>query len=304
MNVLGAGWKRPPPSGVAIGVFDGVHRGHAAVIRQLITRSRESDLQTGVLTFDPHPVEILAPARAPALLTSFERRVELLCDQGVDWVGTLDLRDIRLMSPEDFISDVLVQRASCRIVSVGDDFRFGHDRRGDVPLLEREGRRLGFSTTSVHLVTDPSGVISSSRIRAQIAVGDVAGAAILLGRPHRVAGEVIAGDARGRALGFPTANMAVPSGIVIPADGIYAVRVEGAVSADGVASLGVRPTFGEGGKHLLEVHLFDIDQNLYGEVLEVDFVTRLRGEERFASVEDLVAQMERDAEAARRALAG
>lgn len=304
MNVLDAGWKRPPPSGVAIGVFDGVHRGHAAVIRQLIARSRESDLQTGVLTFDPHPVEILAPARAPALLTTFDRRVELLRDQGLDWVGTLDLRDIRLMSPEDFISDVLVQRASCRIVSVGDDFRFGHDRRGDVPLLEREGRRLGFSTTSVHLVSDASGVISSSRIRVQIAAGDVAGAAALLGRPHRVSGEVIAGDARGRALGFPTANMAVPRGIVIPADGIYAVRVEGAVTADGVASLGVRPTFGEGGARLLEVHLFDIDQNLYGEVLEVDFVARLRGEERFASVEDLVAQMKRDAEAARRALAG
>lgn len=302
MNVLDPAWKVPPASGLAIGVFDGVHVGHTTVLRRLVDRAGSAGLASGVLTFDPHPVQILAPDRAPLLLTSFERRVELIRSLGVDWVGTLDLRQIRMMSPESFVADVIAGRANGRLVSVGDDFRFGHDRRGDVALLEREGRSFGLEVVPVHLVADGSGLISSSRIRSLIAGGSVEEAARLLGRPHRLGGEVLRGDARGRGLGYPTANLALPPGLLAPADGIYAVRVGGAVEGDAVASLGVRPTFGTDGARLLEVNIFDFEGDLYGRRLTVDFIRRLRGEERFDSIEELVAQMDRDAAAARHIL--
>lgn len=303
MNVLSPGWERPDPSGVALGVFDGVHRGHVAVISSLVDHARRQELAVGVLTFDPHPVEVLAPDLAPALLTDLGRRVELLGELGVDWVGVLDLRDIRTMSPEVFVSKVLVGAAAARVVSVGDDFRFGHNRAGDVTLLREAGSRLGFDVTVVELVADEGGAISSSRIRRLLDDGRVADAAVLLGRPHRVSGEVIEGEARGRLLGFPTANLSPPPRLALPADGIYAVRVQGAVSGDGVASLGVRPTFGDGGGRLLEVHVFDFAGDLYGSTIHVEFVERLRGEERFSSAHELVTQMEADAADARRVLA-
>jgi riboflavin kinase/FMN adenylyltransferase len=304
VNVLSPGWKAPPPSGVAIGVFDGVHRGHVTVIEGLVHHSRSAGLSVGVLTFDPHPVEVLAPSRAPLLLTSVERRVGLLREIGVDWVGILDLRDIRTMTPQRFVSEVVVDRASARVVSVGGDFRFGHDRAGNVDTLRELGDSHGFDVEVVNLVSDEEGVVSSTRIRRLVMEGEVAEAATLLGRPYRLGGEVVKGDARGRGLGFPTANIVPPPARAVPADGIYAVRVWGAISADGVASLGVRPTFGTSGARLLEVHVFDHEGDLYGADLEVDFIQRLRGEERFDSVEELVTQMEKDAADARRALAG
>jgi riboflavin kinase/FMN adenylyltransferase len=295
------GWAKPPPSAVTVGVFDGVHRGHVRLICLLVERARSEGLSVGVLSFDPHPVEVLAPGRAPLLITSPERRVELLEDLGIDWVGMLDLAQVRMMSPDEFVSDVLVRRAASELVLVGDDFRFGHDRRGDVAQLKEAAERLGFEAGSVSLVADDGQVISSTRIRGLIAEGRVAAAAELLGRPHRVSGPVIHGEARGRTLEYPTANLACPAGIVMPADGVYAVRANG---GDGVASVGVRPTFGQGGSRLLEVHLFDFDEDIYGSMLDVDFVERLRGEERFDSVDDLIAQMHRDAVAARRILSG
>jgi len=301
MNVMDPSWAKPPPSAVTVGVFDGVHRGHVRLICRLVERARSEGLSVGVLSFDPHPVEVLAPGRAPLLITSPERRVELLEDLGIDWVGMLDLAQVRRMSPEKFVSDVLVRRAASQLVLVGDDFRFGHDRRGDVATLKEAGERLGFEAGSVSLVADDGQVISSTRIRALIAEGRVAAAAELLGRPHRISGPVIHGEGRGRTLEYPTANLAPPAGIVMPADGVYAVRAN---DRDGVASLGVRPTFGHGGSRLLEVHLFDFDKDLYGTMLDVDFVERLRGEERFESVDDLVAQMHRDTVAARLILSG
>jgi riboflavin kinase/FMN adenylyltransferase len=301
MNVMDPSWAKPPPSAVTVGVFDGVHRGHVRLICRLVERARSEGLSVGVLSFDPHPVEVLAPGRAPLLITSPERRVELLEDLGIDWVGMLDLAQVRMMSPEKFVSDVLVRRAASQLVLVGDDFRFGHDRRGDVATLKEAGERLGFEAGSVSLVADDGQVISSTRIRALIAEGRVAAAAELLGRPHRISGPVIHGEGRGRTLEYPTANLAPPAGIVMPADGVYAVRAN---DRDGVASLGVRPTFGHGGSRLLEVHLFDFDKDLYGTMLDVDFVERLRGEERFESVDDLVAQMHRDTVAARLILSG
>lgn len=301
MNVMDPGWVKPSPSAVTVGVFDGVHRGHVRLICRLVEEARSEGLSVGVLSFDPHPVEVLAPGRAPLLITSPKRRVELLEGLGVDWVGMLDLAQIRMMSPEKFVTDVLVREAASQMVLVGDDFRFGHDRRGDVATLKEAGERLGFEAGSVSLVADDGLVISSTRIRTLIAEGRVAAAADLLGRPHRISGPVIHGEARGRTLEYPTANLAPPVGIVMPADGVYAVRAN---DRDGVASLGVRPTFGHGGGRLLEVHLFDFDKDLYGTMLDVDFVERLRGEERFESVDDLVTQMHRDTVAARRILSG
>lgn len=301
MNVMDPGWVKPSPSAVTVGVFDGVHRGHVRLICRLVEEARSEGLSAGVLSFDPHPVEVLAPGRAPLLITSSKRRVELLEGLGVDWVGMLDLAQIRMMSPEKFVTDVLVREAASQMVLVGDDFRFGHDRRGDVATLKEAGERLGFEAGSVSLVADDGLVISSTRIRALIAEGRVAPAADLLGRPHRISGPVIHGEARGRTLEYPTANLAPPVGIVMPADGVYAVRAN---DRDGVASLGVRPTFGHGGGRLLEVHLFDFDKDLYGTMLDVDFIERLRGEERFESVDDLVTQMHRDTVAARRILSG
>ncbi|MFO7291812.1 MAG: bifunctional riboflavin kinase/FAD synthetase [Actinomycetes bacterium] len=302
MNVFAPTWEVPDASGVAVGVFDGVHRGHVTVIAQLLSRCRKEGLVPGVLTFDPHPVEVLAPAQAPPLLTRIDRRIELLRQLGVEWVGVLDLRDIRSMSPEEFVTSVLIAKANVRLVSVGLDFRFGRDRTGDVATLDELGRRHGFDVAAVELVADEEGVISSTRIRQLVMAGRVSEAAALLGRPHRVSGVVVRGDARGRTLGYPTANLPLPAGLAVPADGIYAVRVRGAIEADGVASLGVRPTFGTSGVRLLEVHVFDFSGDLYGKTLDVDFVERLRGEERFDSVEALVDQMDKDAMAARQIL--
>lgn len=304
MNVFSPAWRVPDPSGVAVGVFDGVHRGHVTVIQRLVAQCQERGVIPGVLTFDPHPVEVLAPAQAPPLLTRIDRRIELLHELGIQWVGVLDLRDIRLMSPEEFVTAVLVAKANSRVVSVGADFRFGHDRAGDVTTLVELGERHGFDVAAVDLVADEEGIISSTRIRQLIIAGHVAEAAELLGRPHRVSGVVVRGDARGRTLGYPTANLPLPAGLAVPADGIYAVRVRGAIQADGVASLGVRPTFGTSGVRLLEVHVFDFSGDLYGKTLDVDFVARLRGEERFDSVEALIDQMDKDALTAREILGG
>ena len=302
MNVFSPTWRVPEASGVAVGVFDGVHRGHVTVVERLMTRCGDEDIVPGVLTFDPHPVEVLKPEQAPPLLTRIDRRIELLRDLGVEWVGVLDLRDIRSMDPEEFVTSVLVAKANVRMVSVGTDFRFGRDRAGDVGTRGELGRRHGFQVAAVELVADQEGVISSTRIRQLVMAGQVAEAAELLGRPHRVSGVVVRGDARGRTLGYPTANLPLPAGLAIPADGIYAVRVGGAIEADGVASLGVRPTFGTSGMRLLEVHVFDFSGDLYGKTLDVDFIERLRGEERFDSVEALVDQMDKDALAARQIL--
>lgn len=302
MNVMSPDWTFPGPSAVAIGVFDGVHRGHAAVLERMVEAAAGEGLRTGVLTFDPHPVEVLAPGHAPRLLVPLERRVALLGEAGIDWVGVLDLAEIRTMAPEVFVGEVLVKRANAAVVVVGEDFRFGHRRAGDVRLLSRLGPEHGYRVMSVSLLTDGGSAVSSTRIRDLIADGDVVEAARLLGRPHRVSAPVVRGEARGRLLGFPTANLIPPVGVALPADGIYAVAVTGPVEGGGVASLGVRPTFETAGDRLLEVHLFDFSGEIYGSHLHVDFMERLRGELRFERVEDLVAQMESDARQARQVL--
>lgn len=276
-------------SAVTVGVFDGVHLGHREIIRRLT----ESGLPVTVLTFDPHPAEVLGSVTSPRLITTIEERLALLETVGVDRVGVLDLGEIRFQSPEEFVNDVLVKRLGSARVAVGPDFRFGHDRAGDVASLMGAARRHGFEVEVVDPVTH-DGVISSSRIREAIEFGELDLATAMLGSRFRLGGEVVRGDSRGREIGFPTANIDPPRRKVIPQDGIYAAlaRVDGN-SHRAAVSIGVRPTFG-GGRRLVEAHLLDFEGDLYGKHLTLEFVARIRPELMFRDVDALVARMEED----------
>jgi riboflavin kinase / FMN adenylyltransferase len=294
---------------VTIGVYDGVHLGHHAVLRLVRELADARDLAAVCVTFDRHPAEVVRPASAPTLITTPEQKLELLDATGyLDLCFVLHFDEARSREPaEDFVREVLVDAARARLVVVGADFHFGKGRGGDVALLQRMGAELGFEVIGVGLEAAAGGTIySSTHIRELLAAGDVTAAAALLGRPHAVRGRVVEGDRRGRELGYPTANVAVPVRCCLPADGIYAGFF---VDADGVErmaaiSLGRRPTFYEAAEtSLLEAHVLDFDGDLYGQAVEVRFVARLRGEAKFDSVEALVAQIERDVEDTRGMLA-
>jgi riboflavin kinase/FMN adenylyltransferase len=306
----------PRPAGgsaVTIGTYDGVHRGHRAVISELRRRAGERGLSTAVVTFDRHPAEVLRPDRVPRQLTDHAQEVELLVSTGVDRVVVLTFDEARAKEPADeFVREVLVDCLNVKLVIVGDDFHFGHERRGNVALLTSMGAELGFDVEGLDLVgvdgapAEGPDRVSSTTIRRALDAGDLATANEMLGRPHEVRGVVEHGDHRGREWGFPTANVAVPEVAQLPADGIYAVwfvRPGGAVHP-GAASLGRRPTFYDDQPfRLLEVHLLDGDRyDLYGEAVGVRFVERLRGEERFDDVGALIDQIGLDCEAARAAL--
>jgi riboflavin kinase/FMN adenylyltransferase len=295
-----------PPQGTAvtIGAYDGVHRGHRAVISNVRRLADERGLATAVVTFDRHPASVVRPESAPRLLTDLDQKLELLQGTGVDYAVVIHFDEARSHeSAEDFVNEVLVQCLNAKIVVVGRDFHFGHKRRGNVALLEEIGRQAGFEVIGLDLVgTDgrpapEDDQVSSTAIRAALAGGDVATANELLGRTYQVRGTVEHGDHRGRSLGFPTANVAVPDDTLLPADGIYAVwyeRPSGDV-VPGAASIGRRPTFYDSQPYrLLEVHLLDWDGDLYGEVARVSFVARLREEMKFESLDALVDQMHRD----------
>jgi riboflavin kinase/FMN adenylyltransferase len=302
-----------PPTGsvVTIGAFDGVHLGHQALLRMVRERAAERGLPTALVTFDRHPAQVVRPESAPKLLTSLPQRLELLEATGlVDHAVVLTFDDERRReSAEDFVTQILEGCLHARLVVVGADFHFGNGRRGNVALLERMGRDLGFDVVGLDLVRaaeDADRVTySSTLVRQRLADGDVRGAAEILGRVHEVRGTVVEGDRRGRELGFPTANVAVPEEICLPAAGIYAGTFTG---TDGVArpaaiSLGHRPTFYTDQAYLLlEAYLLDFNGDLYGQAASVGFVERIRAEERFDSAEALVAAMNRDVEAARRLL--
>lgn len=297
-----------PPEGtvVTIGAYDGVHLGHRALIDRVRSMAATLGCESAVVTFDRHPAMVVRPDSAPRLLTDLEQKLELLAETGVDYVLVVHFDEERSHeSAEEFVHEVLVGCLAARAVVVGHDFHFGHGRRGNVPMLQAMGAELGFDVLGISLVAEDGEPISSTRIRALLAEGDVAGASALLGRPHEVRGVVERGDARGRDLGFPTANVSVPAEILLPADGIYAgwyLRAEGS-RVPAAISLGRRPTFYEAAeKSLLEAHLLDFSGDLYGERARVQFIGRLRGEERFDRVEDLVAQMEKDVAATRAAL--
>lgn len=284
------------PAAVAIGVFDGVHRGHQAVLRRLTERAGAMGGRSIALTFDPHPLEFLDPSRAPRLLTSIGQRASVMEACGVEILGVLPFQQIRDLDPALFAVEILSLRLHARWVTVGENFRFGRDRQGDAGLLLEVGEREGFGVDVVSMVGGESEAISSTRIRALLDGGDVEGAAELLGRRFELQGPVVHGDARGASIGFPTANLHVPERMAVPANGVYAAHatVRG-VAHRAVVNIGVRPTFGSNVR-TVEAHLIDFDGDIYGEEVSIAFVARLREERRFESLDALVQQISRDRE--------
>jgi riboflavin kinase / FMN adenylyltransferase len=294
-----------------VGVFDGVHRGHQAIIARAHEAASAGGLPTVVVTFDPHPITIVRPDLPPPdQLVTLERRIELLHESGADAVCVVPFtRELAGTEPDVFVSDVLVGGLRARRVVVGADFRFGHRAAGNVALLAELGERLGFTVDAVPLVPGARGADqpdldnpwSSTVVRRHLADGDVSGAEQILGRPHRVEGVVVHGDHRGRELGFPTANLDVRPFSAVPADGVYSgwlVR-KGGETFPAAISIGTNPTF-DGSARRVEAYVLDRDDlDLYGEQVAVDFARRLRGMERFDSVGALVEQMDRDVADAR-----
>lgn len=294
---------RTEASVVTIGKYDGVHRGHQALLAELRQAGEAAGLPAAVVTFDPAPEAFFAPDRAPARLTPIAEKLEALRDAGVDIVWLLPF-NARLAAVEagDFVRRVLVAGLGAREVWIGDDFRFGHKRRGDLALLKRLGPAEGFTAHAMPSFRLDGERVSSGAVRAALARGEMTRARRMLGRPYALCGRVIYGEQLGSRLGFATANIAVRHQTAI--DGVFAVRVDGVDGGrrPGVASLGTRPTVG-GDRQLLEVHLFDYSGNLYGRRIRVTFVDKLRDEHRFESLAALVDQMAADADAARAVLA-
>jgi riboflavin kinase/FMN adenylyltransferase len=291
---------------VTIGVFDGVHRGHQEIIGHTVKRARDQGLQSVVVTFDPHPAEVVRPGSHPAILTEPARKAELIEALGVDVLCVLPFTpDLSRLPAEEFVHDVLVANLHAALVVVGENFRFGHRAAGDIALLQRLGRTFGFGVEAAPLLADDSTVFSSTYIRSCVDAGDVTAAARALGRPHRVEGVVVRGDRRGRELGFPTANLLTGAHAAVPAEGVYAawlVRGRGE-RLPAAVSIGTNPTFA-GGDRRVEAHVLDFDGDLYGERLALDFVVRLREQRTYAGIEPLVAQIREDVAQTREILAG
>ena len=293
---------------VIIGVFDGVHRGH----QRILARAREAADALGlplvVVTFDPHPMEVVRPGSHPPALSTARRRSQLLAELGVAAVCVIPFTlEFSQLGPDEFVRLVLVDRLHAAKVVVGENFRFGHKAAGDVALLRELGEKYDFTVEGLSLLTDNGESISSTAIRKLLARGDVEGAARDLGRPHRVEGVVVRGHMRGRALGFPTANLETPPHTAIPADGIYAgwlARLDGEGAElerwPAAISVGTNPTF-EGQDRTVEAYALDRDDlDLYGEHVAADFAAWLRDTVKFDSVDDLVVQMHADVDKARR----
>jgi riboflavin kinase / FMN adenylyltransferase len=304
LDEVPAGWGE---SVVTIGEFDGVHRGHQRIVARAARIGRERNLPVVVITFDPHPDEVIRPGSHPPFLCSGRRRAELLAGLGADALCVLPFTlEFSRLDPDEFVRAVLVERLHAAAVVEGEDFRFGHKAAGDVKLLAKLGEKYDFSAEGMPLLVADGATVSSTSIREMLAAGDVAAAAKALGRPHRVEGVVVRGHQRGRALGFPTANLETPPHTAIPADGIYAGWLA-SIDADGrdlerwpaAISIGTNPTFGEG-EQTVEAYALDrTDLDLYGVHAAIDFTARLRGTLRFDSVDALVEQMHRDVDRAR-----
>jgi riboflavin kinase/FMN adenylyltransferase len=275
---------QPRPRRVAVGTFDGVHRGHREVIRGADT----------VLTFEPHPASVVHPRAAPRLLTDAERKAQLIASLGVEELVIIPFdEEFAARSADHFVEEILVGALGATHVAVGENFRFGRRAEGDAALLGADPR---FATRVVDLLEVDGEIVSSSHIRGLVLGGAVEYAGRLLGAPFTLAGEVVHGDKRGRELGYPTANLVPKDGFVTPGHGVYACLAGDRPAA---VNIGVRPTFVTGRGELIEAYLLDFDGDLYGERLELAFLKRLRGEKRFDSVDALIAQMDRDADATR-----
>lgn len=298
-------WRRSPkraktPIALTIGNFDGVHLGHQAMLDRLQDAAHRLALPACVMTFEPHPREFFAPDQAPVRLTHLRKKLELLAQSEVDCVHIYRFNyDFARISPEEFISCILYQELSVRWLLVGDDFRFGARRAGDFKMLQTFSATHGFEVEIMPSVIIDGQRVSSTAIRQALADGNLNRARKLLGRPYTISGRVIDGDKLGKQIGFPTANIALKQNRS-PLSGIFVVTVRGAIPSSpatvlpGVASLGVRPTVHEHGKSILEVHLFDFDQEIYGHHLHVDFLHKLRNEEKYADLDTLVIQIKKD----------
>jgi riboflavin kinase/FMN adenylyltransferase len=300
---------------LTIGVFDGVHRGHAELIAHAVKAGRARGVPTVLMSFDPHPMEVVLPGSHPAQLTTLTRRAELVEELGVDVFLVIPFTTgFMKLSPDRYIHELLVERLHVVEVVVGENFTFGKKAAGNVELLRRAGERFGFAVEAMSLVAEHHDsefvTFSSTYIRSCVDAGDMVTAAEALGRPHRVEGVVVRGDGRGEALGFPTANVAPPMYSAIPADGVYAAwftvlgpgPVSGTVAPGerypAAVSVGTNPTF-SGRTRTVEVFVIDATADLYGQHVAVDFVARIRGQEKFGSVPDLVAAMNADTDRAR-----
>jgi riboflavin kinase/FMN adenylyltransferase len=303
---------------LTIGVFDGVHRGHAELINHAVKAARSREVPAVLMTFDPHPMEVVFPGSHPAQLTTLTRRAELVEEMGIDVFLVMPFTsDFMKLTPERYVHELLVERLHVVEVVVGENFTFGKKAAGNVAMLRKAGERFGFAVESMTLVSevpdtdrDQTVTFSSTYIRSCVDAGDMIAATEALGRPHRVEGVVVRGDGRGRVLGYPTANVAPPMFSAIPADGVYAAwftvlghgPVMGTVTPgeryQAAVSVGTNPTF-SGRTRTVEAFVLDTEADLYGQHVAVDFVARIRPQEKFDSVDDLIVAMDADTEKAR-----
>ena len=299
---LPGGWGRCVAT---IGVFDGIHLGHQELINRAVTLASDRGIQSVLLTFDPHPSEVVRPGSHPAQLTTLHRKAELVESLGIDVFCVLPFTpELSKMPSDEFVHEILIDKLHAAAVVVGENFRFGHKAAGSVATLTQLGQRFGFAVEGAKLVTVPNHrageeiTFSSTYIRACINAGDVTAAAAALGRPHRLEGIVVRGDRRGHELGFPTANLSTPRYAAIPADGVYACRFSLRGAPDraplpAAVSVGTNPTF-SGRERRVEAFVLDVDEDFYGQRVGVDFVAKLRDMEKFESTEALVEEMHRD----------
>jgi riboflavin kinase/FMN adenylyltransferase len=289
---------------LTVGTFDGIHLAHRAILDEVISRARQVGGTSLVVTFEPHPQALLNPQKAPLLLTTQEEKLKILSSLGLDVVVLLPFnRDLAQMEAPAFVEQILHRRLRAWEVVIGHDHAFGRGRRGRLATLQDTGKRWGFKVDAVEPILHRNRPISSTRIRRRLLAGLVREAAEMLGRPYSLAGQIVAGDGRGRDLSYPTANLEVPSRKLIPANGVYAVASHFAVPAlNGLLNVGLRPTFG-GEARRVEVHFFDFQGSLYGQEISIQLIERIRDEEKFANSARLSEQIRRDEEVARRLLA-
>lgn len=288
--------KGASPCALTIGNFDGVHRGHQAMLTRLKAAAAERGLPAAVMTFEPHPREVFTPALAPARLTSLREKIELFKQHGIDRMVLVHFSQrFAGLSPQEFIQQILLEGVQAHWILIGDDFRFGSKRAGDLGLLRQAGEQSGFAVESLDSVLSDGERVSSTAVREALAQGDMAKATRMLGRPYSISGRVVHGDKLGKELGFPTANVQMKHNKP-PLAGIFAVELAGLEGncLQGVASLGVRPTVKIDGAATLEVHVFDFHERIYGAHVRVDFLHKLRDEEKYPDLPTLIAQIERD----------
>ena len=291
---------------LTIGNFDGVHRGHQAVLDAAVSKARSLGLQSTVMIFEPQPLEFFAPKQAPARLTRLSEKLQALKDHDIDQVLLIRFTPaFAALSAEEFIRRILVEGLAIKHLFVGDDFHFGKNRQGNFATLQQAGKQFGFEVENLHTIADESGRYSSTRIREHLLHGDFAQAEICLGRPYRMCGRVAHGHKQGRSIGYPTINIELHRNKT-PLHGVYAVRVYGLSKdggwVDGVASIGNRPVVENDDHYLLEVHLFDFDRKVYGEHVQVEFVSHIRPEMNFESFDALKQAIDDDAHQARKIL--